>query len=208
MIPENIDFLLRTWLDSLSFEGHIDAVNIFRKLIRDYSPFQNNPVDCVLWVPVDRVCLNDYNPNVMLPAEAKLLRKSLLRDGYTQPIVVCMKGESYEVIDGAHRFDAARKNRAIREKCHGHVPVVCIDEINHSRKDKMASTIRHNRARGKHKITGMVDLVRDLSRQGWSDLQIGEELGMDQDEVLRLKQISGLTELFADAEFSMSWTIE
>jgi ParB-like chromosome segregation protein Spo0J len=159
-----------------------------------------HPVNKVIWVPTDQVRANDYNPNSVAPPEMKLLELSIQADGYTQPIVVWqIKDDEYEVVDGFHRHLVGKKNN------YPLLPVVVINKDRTSRQNRISSTVRHNRARGKHSINGMCDLVRDLSRLKWSDERISKELGMDMDEVVRLKQISGLTELFEDKDFSKAW---
>ena len=160
---------------------------------------KEHPVSSVQWVSADVVYANDYNPNKVAPPEMKLLKHSIETNGYTQPIVVWKVEDGYEVIDGFHRHKVGK------ELGYTHLPVVVINEKDTGRSDRIAATIRHNRARGKHQINAMSDIVVELSRRNWSDKRIGKELGMDPDEVLRLKQITGLAELFADEEFSEAW---
>lgn len=158
-----------------------------------------HPVSNVQWVPAELVYANDYNPNKVAPPEMKLLEHSIRSDGYTQPIVVWKTEEGYEVVDGFHRHLVGKKLGL------SHLPVVVINEERTEKADRIASTIRHNRARGKHQVQAMSEIVVELSRRNWSDERIAKELGMDADEVLRLKQITGLAELFADEEFSEAW---
>lgn len=160
---------------------------------------KTHPVSNVIWVPVEKVFANDYNPNSVAPPEMKLLRISIESDGFTQPIVVWEHDGEYEVVDGFHRH-LVGKDLGLT-----HLPVVVINQDRSEKEDRIAATIRHNRARGKHQITGMSEIVQELSRRNWSDQKIGRELGMEPDEVLRLKQISGLAEMFADKEFSEAW---
>lgn len=157
------------------------------------------PVLNVKLVDINKLVANDYNPNKVAPPEFKLLRHSIEEDGYTQPIVCYYDSEvdKYIIIDGFHRYRCAKEYFKIPE-----VPVVVIDK---PLRERMASTIRHNRSRGKHEITPMITIVASLYKKGWDDAQIGEHLGMDKDEVLRLKQASGLPEIFKDHEFSKSW---
>jgi len=145
------------------------------------------------------VYANDYNPNKVAPPEMKLLEQSIRIDGFTQPIVVWRTDKGYEVVDGFHRHLVGKKLKFT------HLPVVVINEGRTDRGDRIAATIRHNRARGKHQVKAMSDIVVELSRRNWSDERIGKELGMDADEVLRLKQITGLAELFAEGNFSEAW---
>ncbi len=159
----------------------------------------DHPVSHVIWVRSELVVANDYNPNSVAPPEMALLETSIDADGYTQPIVVWEVDGHYEVIDGYHRNLVGKKKKM------SHLPVVVVNKSSTERSDRMASTIRHNRARGKHKISSMSDIVIELSRRNWGDEKIAKELGMDADEVLRLKQISGLAELFENDEFSEAW---
>ena len=166
------------------------------------------PVDCVLWVSTDKVRANDYNPNSVAPPEMRLLQLSIMADGYTQPVVVWPDGDVYEVIDGFHRRRVAVEVGAVKKRVQGRLPVAVINAERTSREDRIAATIRHNRARGKHAVDAMSEIVLDLTRRNWDDEKIGRELGMEPDEVLRLKQITGLAELFADREFSEAWEAE
>lgn len=139
----------------------------------------------------------------------ELLRKSISNDGYTQPIVSMKNSdETREVIDGFHRNRVGKECEDIQSRVHGYLPVVTIRESQKDINNRVASTIRHNRARGKHKVESMSEIVVDLKKRNWSDEKISKELGMDRDEVLRLCQISGLTELFKDKEFSQAWIPE
>ena len=186
----------------------IKAINELKSLIHQHSPFCREPVDCVLWVEAKTVEANDYNPNVMATVEKKLLERSIELDGFTQPVVVARQQRRHLVVDGFHRHLIGKSRQELNRRLHGYLPVTLINAEREGQKERIAATIRHNRARGKHQIAAMSDIVRDLHRQGWDDRRIGEELGMDADEVLRLKQISGLTELFADESFSEAWTVE
>ena len=186
----------------------IKAINELKSLIHQHSPFCREPVDCVLWVEANTVEANDYNPNVMATVEKKLLERSIELDGFTQPVVVARQQRRHLVVDGFHRHLIGKSRPELSRRLHGYLPVTLINAEREGQKERIAATIRHNRARGKHQIAAMSDIVRDLHRQGWDDRRIGEELGMDADEVLRLKQISGLTELVADESFSEAWTVE
>ncbi len=168
----------------------------------DLSWTAKHPVSRVLWVLAEKVRANDYNPNTVAPPEMALLRLSIEQDGFTQPIVTWYYGppdDYYEVVDGFHRHLVGI------ELGLSHLPVVVINAERAEKGDRIASTIRHNRARGKHAVAAMSDIVQELARRNWNDAKIGRELGMDPDEVLRLKQISGLAEMFADQEFSEAW---
>lgn len=197
-------------LSKFSLDDKVDTINSIKKMLHEASPFNSEPVDCVLWVKNDTVHANDYNPNSVAPPEMELLRLSIANDGYTQPIVSMMDDgkETREVIDGFHRNRVGKECEDIQSRVHGYLPVVTIRDEQKGFNDRVASTIRHNRARGKHKVESMSDIVVDLKKRNWSDKKISKELGMDQDEVLRLAQISGLTELFKNTDFSNAWEVD
>jgi ParB-like chromosome segregation protein Spo0J len=187
----------------------IDLINEVREALHEISPFKSEPVDFVKWVKNKNVYQNDYNPNSVAPPEMELLRLSISEDGYTQPIVSMPdNNEKYEVIDGFHRHRVGKECLDIQEKIFGYLPIVQIRDDKKDKNNRMASTIRHNRARGKHKIEAMSDIVIELKRRNWSDEKIAKNLGMESDEVLRLCQISGISELFKDDDFSSSWDVD
>lgn len=192
-------------LDALSIEDKTEAINALRLSLHEKSPFKNEPVDCVLWVKNSTVTANDYNPNSVAPPEMKLLEHSIAEDGYTQPIVTWRNELGNEVIDGFHRHRVGKESEIVSARIHGYLPVVVINQARQDKNDRMASTIRHNRARGEHKVDSMADIVVELKRRFWSDTKIATELGMDADEVLRLQQVTGLAGLFQDREFSEAW---
>lgn len=189
----------------LPTDQKVKALNFCRSVLHAVSPFANEPVDLVHWVPAESVSANDYNPNSVAPPEMALLEHSIGEDGYTQPIVTWGRDGSYEVVDGFHRHRVGKETPRIRERVHGYLPMVVINSGRSDKGDRMAATIRHNRARGKHRVDAMSDIVMDLKRRRWSDEKIAKELGMDPDEVLRLCQVTGLSELFADKEFTEAW---
>lgn len=192
-------------LESLPIPERIEALNQIRQALHEISPFKNEPVDCVLWIQADLVKSNSYNPNSVAPPEMRLLVHSIDMDGFTQPIVVHQNGNGTETIDGFHRGKVGKENKRIKKRLHGYLPVTVIKESRGERKDRMAATIRHNRARGVHGVMPMTDIVAELIKCGWTDEQIAKELGMDADEVLRFKHNSGLPELFKDHEWSKAW---
>lgn len=163
-----------------------------------------SPVYCVKSIPVSKIRANSYNPNSVAPPEMKLLELSIWEDGYTMPIVCYyIKDEDiYEIVDGYHRYTVMLTSERVRDREHGLLPVVVIDK---NIDNRMASTIRHNRARGTHSVELMSNIVGELTKAGMSDGWIMRHIGMDKDELLRLKQITGLAELFKDKEFSESW---
>ena len=192
-------------IEKLDFNDKVKALNEVKKSLHEISPFKNEPVDCVLWVESDSVEANDYNPNSVAPPEMELLATSILQDGYTQPIVTFSKANSREVVDGFHRNRVGKENEEVRERIKNYLPVVTINDGRTKKGDRIASTIRHNRARGKHRIDAMAEIVIDLKRRNWSDKKIAKNLGMDPDEILRLSQITGLAEMFMNDEFSKAW---
>lgn len=195
-------------LRNLDLAEKIDAINKIRAALHAHSPFSGEPVDCVLWVAADTVVANDYNPNSVAPPEMKLLEHSIKEDGYTQPIVSWSHDGVYEVIDGFHRHRVGKESKIVRARINGYLPLVVINSDREDKTDRIAATIRHNRARGKHKVEAMSDIVIELKRRNWSEDRIGRELGMDPDEVLRLCQITGLAEAFKDQGFSEAWEVD
>lgn len=226
-------------LDSLPLDDKVAMLNMVRAKLHEISPFKNEPVDFVRWVPSETVHGNDYNPNKVAPPEMRALERSILHDGYTQPVVSFELGklvrqmkegglsidaiasllreplekiqhfdrspEDREVIDGFHRNKVGKTSKKVKARIHGYLPIVSIRSDRTDSKDRMAATIRHNRARGVHGVIPMAEIVAALIRNGWRDDEISKELGMDADEVLRFKQNLGLPDLFKDHSFSPSW---
>ena len=188
-----------------SIDTQIKMLNRISSYMRKLSPFEKEPVTSVKWVKAEQVVANDYNPNSVAPPEMELLHISIQEDGYTQPIVTYYHDNIYEVVDGFHRNRVGKEYNDIRSRVHGYLPVVVINDDVSDKGQRIASTIRHNRARGKHQVEAMSDIVLDLKRKNWSNEKIAKELGMDSDEVLRLAQITGLAEMFADKDFSEAW---
>ena len=190
-------------LNTLELEDKIDAINQCKEALHEISPFKEEPVDCVIWVKNDKVQANEYNPNVVASPEMKLLHTSIKLDGYTQPIVTyTLSKQNREVVDGFHRNRVGKEYKDIKNRVHGYLPVTT---LNKTLDERIGSTIRHNRARGTHQIRSMSNIVMDLVREGWTDEDICKKIGMEFDEVLRLKQITGLKEAFQNHEFSKSW---
>jgi ParB-like chromosome segregation protein Spo0J len=193
-------------IEKMDLHNKVLAINAIREQIHEISPFKSEPVDFVRWVRNDMVHANDYNPNSVAPPEMELLKTSISHDGYTQPIVSMLdESGQYEVIDGFHRHRVGKEDKHIQSKVNGYLPLVQIRTSQTDKNDRMASTIRHNRARGEHKVDAMADIVIELKRRFWSDERIAKELGMEPDEVLRLQQVTGLIGLFSDSEFSQAW---
>jgi ParB-like chromosome segregation protein Spo0J len=202
---KNISDSLVTEISKLNESDQIDFINSLKLKLHEISPFKNEPVDCVIWVKGESVKANDYNPNKVAPPEMELLKVSVLADGFTQPIVTFPEAEQYTVIDGFHRNRVGKEDLEVKARIKGYLPITIIRPCQEDKGDRIASTIRHNRARGKHQIQGMSAIVLELKRRNWSDSKIAKNLGMDADEILRLCQISGLKEMFANQEFSLSW---
>lgn len=196
-------------IDAMNLQSKVALINQLREEIHKVSPFQSEPVDFVRWVPNTLVHANDYNPNSVAPPEMELLRLSIASDGYTQPIVSMVDSDgAYEVIDGFHRHRVGKECEDIQGRVHGYLPLVQIRSSQRDKSDRMAATIRHNRARGEHRVDSMAEIVVELKRRFWSDEKIAKELGMEADEVLRLTQVTGLAGLFADREFSQAWAAD
>lgn len=189
---------------TLSDDEKIDWVESLKAAVDDNHPLSSQPVNRIRWVDVNDVQANDYNPNSVAKTEMQLLYHSIKHDGYTQPVVTIWDDElkKYVIVDGFHRYFTCKSNEDIKSRNHGRLPVVVIDkDIN----DRMASTVRHNRARGKHSVTGMSNMVFSMLENGWPDDEICNELGMEPDELLRLKHITGFSKLFSDAEYQKAW---
>lgn len=194
-------------LDGLPLDQRVATLNEVRRRLHERSPFAGEPVDLVLWVPAGDLTANDYNPNSVAPPEMVLLTHSVAEDGYTQPIVTATIEGAREIVDGFHRHRVGREVPEIAARVHGYLPVTTLGADRNDRSDRIAATVRHNRARGKHAVTGMAEIVRELQLRNWSDDKIARKLGMDADEVLRLRQIAGLAATFADSEFSEAWEV-
>jgi len=196
------DLLVKEYSNS---QNPIKFVNELREFIHlKLSPLHEQPVDFIRWVPVEKVQPNDYNPNSVAKVEMGLLYKSIKHDGYTQPTVTIYdeKNDKYIIVDGFHRYFTCKNQKDIYDRNHGMLPIVVIKkDIN----DRMASTIRHNRARGEHSISGMSNMVFNMLDNGWTDDEICNHLGMEPEEILKLKHITGFSKLFQDTEYNKAW---
>ena len=194
-------------ISAMDLADQVETLNAVRAELHRVSPFKGEPVDFVRWVVSDCVRANDYNPNKVAPPEMRLLELSIVNDGYTQPIVSWSNPDSdhIEVIDGFHRNRVGKESPTVRKRVHGYLPTVDIRTEQSAKNDRMASTIRHNRARGKHQVDAMSEIVVELKNRNWQNARIARELGMDEEEVLRLCQISGMEHLFSDKDFSRAW---
>lgn len=194
-------------ITDLEIDEQISIINNIKKYLHEISPFKNEPVDCVLWVKSEEVVANEYNPNKVAPPEMELLEISITNDGYTQPVVTFQNEKGIEVVDGFHRSRVGKESSIVRQRTLGYLPTVEIRKEQSSKNDRIASTIRHNRARGKHVVDAMSEIVLELKNRNWKNSRIARELGMDEEEILRLCQISGLEDIFKDDDFSKAWEI-
>mgnify|MGYP003549402932 FL=1 len=181
----------------------IDIINKERKALHEECPI-NQPIDYVMWVPIEKVEPNGYNPNSVASVEMGLLYKSIKKDGYTQPIVTIYdkKKDKYVIVDGFHRYYVCKTKKDIYDRNMGMLPIVVIDK---NISERMAATVRHNRARGEHSIDGMSNLVFKMLDEGMSDADVCNELGMEPEELLKLKHLTGFSKLFANTEYKMAW---
>ena len=165
---------------------------------------KHNPVANIQWIPLEKVQANSYNPNSVATNEMRLLYISIQHDGYTQPVVTIYNEEKdkYIIVDGFHRYLTMKHNKDLYDLNKGLLPVVVIEKDDN---DLMASTIRHNRARGKHAITGMSNIVFEMLQNGWEDEKICNEVGLESEELVRLKHVTGFSKLFEDVEYNKSW---
>jgi hypothetical protein len=202
---EDIKLAITKLLSNKNDDEKIDIINEIRYHIHTYSPFNNEPIDFVKWVKSDLVTANDYNPNKVAPPEMELLEISIMNDGYTQPVVTFPVKDKIEVVDGFHRTRVCKESKIVRNRVFGFLPTVIIRKEQSDKNDRIASTIRHNRARGKHQVDAMSEIVLELKNRNWKNERIARELGMDEEEILRLCQITGLQDIFKDDDFSKSW---
>lgn len=197
--------MIQELLKDIPFDEKVKVFNAITQELYDWLGV-NHPSLNVQLVPANHVQGNDYNPNHVAPPEMKLLKLSIKKDGVTMPVVVCDTPEDkkhpYTVVDGFHRTTVIQTDKQVNQSLHGYVPV---SRLNKSIEDRITATVRHNMARGTHQVELSAKLIVLLKKHNWTNARIGMELGMDADEVLRLKQITGLAEAFKDEEFSKSW---
>lgn len=207
-ISTALNVILEAISNSQSLDERVDLINEVRGKIHELSPFKSEPVDFVKWVKNENVVANDYNPNKVAPPEMQLLEVSIINDGYTQPIVTFPNEDKIEVVDGFHRSRVGKESILVKSRVNGFLPVVSIRKEKQDKSERIASTIRHNRARGKHQVNAMSEIVIELKNRNWNNKRIAIELGMDEDEILRLCQVSGLENLFKDNDFSRAWVTD
>jgi hypothetical protein len=199
----------KVYLDEIKKEyekadNKIKFLNDLKEFLHREISEIKQPIDYVRWIPIEKVKPNDYNPNSVAKIEMGLLYKSIKHDGYTQPVVTIYDPDNdiYVIVDGFHRYFTCKTNKDIYERNKGHLPCVVIEkDIN----ERMAATVRHNRARGEHSVTGMANMVFEMLQNGWKDEEICNHLGMEAEEILKLKHITGFSKLFKDAEYNKSW---
>jgi len=201
----NVKQLIQQLIDQIpDTKGKILVIEDIKAFLHDISPQKAQPVNYVRWIPIEKVHANDYNPNSVAKNEMRLLYVSIQHDGYTQPVVTVYddKKDEYVIVDGFHRYSTMRLNKDLYDANNGLLPVVVIEK---SINDRMASTVRHNRARGKHSVSGMANMVFQMLENGWTDEAICAELGVEPDELVRLKHVTGFSKLFENVEYRRSW---
>lgn len=182
----------------------IDFMNEVMNECFKVHPFKHNPISRVRYIPLNKIQANSYNPNSVASKEMELLHTSIEHDGYTQPTVAFYDPEKdkYIIVDGFHRYTVCMRYKDINELNHAYLPIVVIEK---RLADRMASTVRHNRARGKHAVEGMSNIVLQMLREGKSDADVCIELGLEVDELIKLKHITGFAKLFEGTEYNQSW---
>lgn len=167
-------------------------------------PHLSQPVASIQWIPIEKVRANDYNPNSVAMNEMRLLYHSIKADGYTQPVVTIKDPESdlYIIVDGFHRYLTMKTYPDIAAMTGGLLPCVV---LNKSINERMASTVRHNRARGKHSVAGMGNMVFQMLENGMDDQQVMVSLGLEPEELARLKYVTGFAKLFDNVEYRKAW---
>lgn len=198
-LPEALAAALQDYVSAAENDSEaIDRCNAVAVQMGELNPVRG-PVKAVLWVPIENVSPNDYNPNSVATRELQLLHLSISKDGYTQPVVTATDDEGYVIVDGFHRYFTCKNNDDIRADTHDRLPVVVMsDGIG----DRMEATVRHNRARGRHSVDGMANMVFELLGEGYSEEEVMNRLGMEASEVARLKHTTGFSKLLEDHEYS------
>lgn len=200
---------LRELIDDLETpDQKIESINYVRSELHSVSPLKHHPVDCVLWKKSDKVEPNEYNPNSIAPPEQISLHQSIAASGYTMPVVTWNDPEgSIKIVDGFHRRLMEQIHEDISSSTMGYLPITFVRDSDSGKSERMAATILHNRARGSHNIELMSTIVQELVEMGKGDPWICKHVGMSIDELLRLKQITGLASLFTNKDFSESWEV-
>jgi ParB-like chromosome segregation protein Spo0J len=201
---EDLIHRLASMISALGVEDHIEAIGVIQDALSVSNPFSEMPVSDVRWIPIGDISPNNYNPNAVAKKEMGLLYVSIKHDGYTQPIVAARDEDSrkYVIVDGFHRYFVGKSCPDILENTHGRLPVVILKK---GISDRMAATVRHNRARGAHSIDGMGNIVFSMLDDGMSDSEICGKLGLEAEELLKLKYVTGFAKLYENAEYNRAW---
>jgi hypothetical protein len=202
---ENIKELIAQMLEGRDVDETIAIINELRAFIHEYSPMKNEPCDYIRWVKLERVSPNDYNPNSTAGKEMNLLYISIKEDGVTMPVVTIGDREDFTIIDGFHRYFTCKNMEDLKQRMSGYLPITV---LNKTLEERIAATVRHNRARGSHSVQGMSNLVFKMLQEGVNDEEICRKLGLDATELVKLKHITGYSKLYEDAEFGKSWTTD
>lgn len=201
-------------INRLDYADKVEALNQSRRILSEVSPFKSEPIDCPIWVEGDRIIANDYNPNSVARPEKKLLEHSIRKNGFAMPIIVVpmpaqadtkMSQCPQRVVDGFHRHQVGKDIKDIKTRLGGYLPVVNIAGNGTDIAHLMSATVEFNRARGEHSIELMAGVVKEMILLGKSDIDIAKDLGMEAEEVLRLKQVTGLASLFTGQSYSKAW---
>jgi ParB-like chromosome segregation protein Spo0J len=202
---EDIRAMIAHELEGKTTEQAVEIINDLRAFIHEFSPMKGEPCDLILWVKVEKVSPNDYNPNSTAGKEMNLLYISIKEDGVTMPIVTIQDGEGYTIVDGFHRYFTCKTMEDLKERMSGYLPITV---INKSLEERIAATVRHNRARGSHSVQGMSNLVFKMLQESVSDDQICNKLGLDATELVKLKHITGYSKLYENTEYGKAWTTD
>jgi ParB-like chromosome segregation protein Spo0J len=202
---EDIKAMIAGMLESKDTDQTVALINDLRAFIHELSPMNDEPGDFIRWVKVEKVSPNDYNPNSTAGKEMSLLYISIKEDGVTMPVVTIQDGDGFTIVDGFHRYFTCKTMEDLKKRMNGYLPITV---INKSLEERIAATVRHNRARGSHSVQGMSNLVFKMLKEGVSDEQICNKLGLDATELIKLKHITGYSKLYEDAEYGKAWTTD
>jgi ParB-like chromosome segregation protein Spo0J len=202
---EDIKTMIAQEIEGKPTDQTIEIINELRAFIHEFSPMKNEPCDLIQWVKIERVSPNDYNPNSTAGKEMNLLYISIKEDGVTMPVVTIQDGEGYTIVDGFHRYFTCKTMDDLKERMNGYLPITV---INKSLEERIAATVRHNRARGSHSVQGMSNLVFKMLQEGVSDDHICNKLGLDATELVKLKHITGYSKLYENVEYGKAWTTD
>jgi len=202
---DNIKALIAQELEGKDVDETITIINDLRAFIHEHSPMKNEPCDFVRWVKIERVSPNDYNPNSTAGKEMGLLYISIKEDGVTMPVVTIPDSDDFTIVDGFHRYFTCKTKDDLKERMYGYLPIT---ELKKTLEERIAATVRHNRARGSHSVQGMSNLVFKMLQEGVNDEEICRKLGLDATELVKLKHITGYSKLYENVEYGKSWTTD